>query len=110
MPTRQRDRIRMLNDQLRRHHRGGMIVVSSGIQALGAATVRAIDDAVSSFDDFDPGNDPYGEHDFGAVTVAGHVAFFKIDYFDLDRRHLSPDPADPDVTCRVMALMLAREY
>jgi hypothetical protein len=55
-------------------------------------------------------NDPYDEHDFGSVTVAGHVVFFKIDYFDLDLRNHSPDPSEPAVTRRVMTLMLAEEY
>jgi hypothetical protein len=44
------------------------------------------------------------------VTVGDHVVMFKIDYFDLDLRHRSPDPSDPGVTRRVMTLLLAEEY
>jgi transposase InsO family protein len=28
---------------------------------------------VADFDDFAPDNDPYGEHDFGALKVTGNV-------------------------------------
>jgi len=108
--TTQQERIRSLNDDLRAHHRGGMIVVTRGIQALGSSLIRRIDRAVSRFDDFSSDNDPYGEHDFGSVTVEGHVVFFKIDYYDLDLLNGSPDPADPAVTRRVMTIMLADEY
>jgi Protein of unknown function (DUF3768) len=109
MTTRQM-RIQALNDDLRRHHRGGRIVITAGVQALGTDLVRCIDNAIASFSEFTPDNDPYGEHDFGAVEVSGKLIFFKIDYYDLDLRHLSPDPADPTLTCRVMTVMLADEY
>jgi hypothetical protein len=105
-----KERIRRLNDQLRQHHLGGRVVITAGIQALGAAMIRQIDEAVTSFSAFGEANDPYGEHDFGAVEVQGRVILFKIDYYDLDLQHLSPDPADPAVTQRVLTLMLADEY
>ena len=108
--TARRDRIRALNDALRQHHRGGTIVITRGIQALGAETIRAIDQAITAFDGFDDANDPYGEHDFGSVYVRGLTVFFKIDYYDLDLQEHSPDPADPTVTHRVLTIMLAEEY
>lgn len=55
-------------------------------------------------------NDPFGEHDFGSFEVAGHKVIFKIDYFDAHRAQHSPDPADPNVTERVMTIMLASEW
>jgi hypothetical protein len=51
-----------------------------------------------------------GEHDCGRLEVEGYAVMFKIDYYDLDLRCASPDPADPNVTCRFMTLMLADEY
>jgi hypothetical protein len=108
--TSNRDRVRSLNDALRKHHRGGRIVITRGIQALGAEAILKIDQAIAAFDAFTADNDPYGEHDFGAVTVDGQVIFFKIDYYDADLLHLSPDPANPALTCRVMTIMLADEY
>ncbi len=73
-------------------------------------TLKRIDQAVRAFDAFNPDNDPYGEHDFGTVQVEGHVVMFKIDCYDLDLQFASPDPSDPDVTCRIMTIMLADEY
>jgi hypothetical protein len=105
-----RQRVRALNDTLRKQHRGGTIVITQGVQALGAETIQRIDVAISAFEGFTPDNDPYGEHDFGAVRVDDHVIFFKIDYYDPDLLHHSPDPADPAVTRRVMTIMLADEY
>jgi hypothetical protein len=55
-------------------------------------------------------NDPYGEHDFGALTVEDRKIFFKIDYYDRALAGGSPDPADPRVTTRVLTIMLAEEY
>ena len=66
--------------------------------------------AVSEFSDFTPDNDPYGEHDFGALNVEGHRIYFKIDYYDRDLIYGSPDPANPEVTTRVLTIMLASEY
>jgi hypothetical protein len=102
--------IRCLNDQLRRSLAGGVLVMTAGVIALGYACHLRILQAVAGFDAFDAGNDPYGEHDFGAVEVAGQRLFWKIDYYDRDRSGHSPDPADPSVTTRVLTIMLAEEY
>jgi hypothetical protein len=103
-------RVRDLNDQLRKHRIGGRVVMTRGIAALGEETIRRIDQAVRAFDAFTSHNDPYDEHDFGTVEVDGYVVMFKIDYFNLDLQYASPDPADRNVTCRVMTLMRAEEY
>jgi len=102
-------RIRELNDQLRCQHRGGTIVVTAGIQSMGADFIAAVDVALTKVT-FDPNNDPYGEHDFGVVEVKGRRIFFKIDYYDQDLRFASPDPANQNITRRVMTIMLAEEY
>ena len=81
-------RIRALNDELRQNLAGGAAV----------------------FDDFCHANDPYEEHDFGSFEAEGHTIFFKVDYFDRNLKYLSPDPADPAVTVRVITVMLADEY
>ena len=78
--------------------------------ALPEAEILAILGAVQGFEAFGPDNDPYGEHDFGAVTVAGYRCFWKIDTYDLSLRCASPDPADPAATVRVLTIMLARDW
>jgi hypothetical protein len=67
-------------------------------------------EAVARFNSFDEDNDPYGEHDFGALEVEGERLFFKIDYYDQSLSAHSPDPADETVTKRVLTVMLAEEY
>ena len=109
MPT-PAERIRALNDALRQRGVGGEIFVTRGIADLRPELrVQAIA-RVREFDDFTPENDPYGEHDFGAIKIGGTRLLFKIDYYDRARQFGSPDPADPAVTCRVLTIMLAEEY
>jgi hypothetical protein len=86
------------------------VVKTRSIAALGPETVMRIDQAVRVFDAFSPDNDPHGEHDFGVVQVDGQVIMFKIDYYDQDLQYASCNPSDPEVTCRIMTVMLAKEY
>jgi hypothetical protein len=103
-------RIRALNDQLRRSGRGGRVMITSGIEALGATSVARIMAAVAAFDAFTGDNDPYAEHDCAILTVDGVRVLFKLDYFDSNLAYHSPDPTDPKVTERVLTIMLAEEY
>lgn len=105
-----KQKIARLNDNLRIYGQGGMILATRGIQALDENLSFRIAQAIREFDDFKPENDPYGEHDFGAVEVDGVRCFWKIDYYDLDLKMHSPDESDPNVTQRVMTVMLAEEY
>ena len=103
-------KIRELNDLLRVERAGGQLFVTHGICSLGQRFVPSMIKAVIEFDQFSADNDPYGEHDFGALEVLGQRIFFKIDYYDEQMKYASPDPADPDVTTRVLTIMLASEY
>jgi Protein of unknown function (DUF3768) len=103
-------RICALNDELRRFGRGGRIMITSGIQALGAEDIARVLVAVAAFDTFTTDNDPYGEHDCAILTVDSNRVMFKIDYYDRDLAYHSPNPSDPTVTERVMTVMLASEY
>lgn len=104
------ERIRALNDDLRRNLSKGTAVMTIGVAALGPELVERIVRAVATFDDFHHANDPYEEHDFGMFDVEGHRLLFKIEYYDRKLERHSPDPADPTVTERVITLMLAEEY
>lgn len=105
-----RARIRQLNDEARRYLTDGKVVFTRGITALPEADQAAILERVRTFEDFTPENDPYGEHDFGAFEHNGQRVFWKIDYYDLEERFGSPDPADLSLTRRVLTIMLAGEY
>lgn len=105
-----RSPIARLNDAFRQIPVDGSLAVTAGVIALGNGAVADILLAVASFDAFTPDNDPYGEHDFGAVEWNGTRIFWKIDYYDRVMQFGSPDPADPSVTTRVLTVMLADEY
>ena len=89
---------------------GAKVLQTQGISALPSGTQSKIREAVETFDDWTPGNDPHGEHDFGAVEVDGHKVFWKIDYYDPTYQWRSEEPCDPTVTRRVLTIMLAEEY
>jgi hypothetical protein len=103
-------RIRALNDELRKRLIGGMAVITPGVAALGQEVVARIVKTIEVYDDFCHANDPHEEHDFGAFDADGHRIFFKIDYYDSTLTVHSPDPSDPNVTKRVITIMLAEEY
>ena len=102
--------IRELNDAFRRSLAHGVACLTDGVVARSTAFVAAAVVAVRSFDDFTANNDPYGEHDFGAVFVEGVKLLWKIDYYDRTLRYGSKDPSDPAQTTRVLTIMLAEEY
>ena len=103
-------RIRALNDELRRRLIGGTAVMTPGVAALGEEAVARIVKTIEVYDDFCHANDPHEEHDFGAFDTDGNRVFFKIDYYDETLTVHSPDPSDPNVTKRVITIMLAEEY
>ncbi|WP_240611560.1 DUF3768 domain-containing protein [Roseovarius nitratireducens] len=104
-------RIRRLNDALRRGDvLHGAIMITSGIESLGEDARTAILRSVQTFSDFSEDNDPHKEHDFGAVDHGTTKVFWKIDYYDRDLTGHSPDAANPEVTHRVLTIMLASEY
>jgi hypothetical protein len=105
-----RERIRTLNDEMRRNLPNCHAVMTTGIAALGPEAVARIVKTIAVYDDFCHANDPYQEHDFGSFEADGQMIFFKIDYYDKSLECHSPDPADPSVTERVITIMLAGDY
>lgn len=104
------EQVRLLNDAFRTTFQGGMVVITKGTQELSDEGRLALLEAIRSFSDFNPDNDPYGEHDFGSIKLNGRTFFWKIDCYDLHMLAHSPDATDPNVTKRVMTIMLAQEY
>jgi hypothetical protein len=110
-------KIREINDAFRKTLKGGRIVVTRGVQELFMDNMPELFAAVSAFGDFSKDNDPFEEHDFGAFNFRGHKLFWKIEYFDMDKsdpdgiglEFASTNPADPDVTDRVLTILLADE-
>ncbi|MBW9090041.1 DUF3768 domain-containing protein [Rhizobium wenxiniae] len=102
--------VRALNDTLRRNFVGGRIVITAGVQALDEADRAELLRRVQAYQEFDTDNDPFGEHDFGRVDVGGASYYWKIDYYDADLVHGSPDPADETLTRRVITVMRDDEY
>jgi hypothetical protein len=102
--------IRTLNDALRTTFAGGRVLVTQGVRTLPLELNAAALQAVQAFDAFTPENDPYGERDFGSFELQGHRILWKIDYYNLSLDGGSENPADPEVTTRVLTIMLAEEY
>ena len=109
--------IRALNDALRA--RAGLpffgrsqdrILITQGIAALPPIDQIEIVAKVRLFENFSDDNDPHGEHDFGNFEHAGQNIFWKIDYYDTELAQGSEDPADPEVTARVLTILLALEW
>lgn len=98
-------KIAALNDEHRRSMQG--CTVTRGVVAMGNAA-NEVFVGVRDYTEFNEDNDPYGEHDFGSLKVAGEKVFWKIDYYDEDLKNWC-DPLDPDCH-RVLTIMLAEEY
>ena len=103
-------RIRELNDAFRRTFSGGRVMLTSGVNALPEAVKANALQLVRTHHQFDEGNDPHGEHDFGSFELADRTFFWKIDYYDGRCEFGSDDPSDPNRTTRVLTLMLSSEY
>lgn len=100
-------RIRELNDRLRTTGKGGKFYMTRAVADLPSQTTAALLLELEQFNDFTRNNDPWGEHDFGSVSVDGVAYFWKIDAYDLNLEFGSPDPADDAMTQRVLTLMTA---
>lgn len=121
------DTIRRLNDAARSNPGVASLAnVTTGFQSLPDADRFAALAAIVRFSTFDGNNDPYGEHDFGAIyrlatgawteerpsdeqTIATTV-FWKVDYYDNSLEFGSEAPWDQQRTKRVLTIMLASEY
>ena len=104
------EKIRNLNDQLRKTFTGGKVFITQGVRYLDVTDQIVLINKIKTFDSFNYSNDPHNEHDFGAVNLKGEDYFWKIDYYDADYLHFSPCPSDEAVTNRVLTILRAEEY
>ena len=104
-------RVQELNDRFREQGVGhGSVMITQGVQAEGEEFLGQVVKAVQGFSNFTDDNDPWAEHDFGAIEVAGHKVFFKFDYYAPDLTTGGANPANEGMTHRVLTIMLASEY
>jgi hypothetical protein len=102
--------IARLNDNLRTTGDGGTIVITRAVHDLEGFDPAKLSSALAAYNGFDPDNDPHGERDFGDLELFGADLLWKIDYYDLERRFGSDDPANSSITSRVLTVMLASDY
>ena len=110
MTVERRERIRVLNDRLRIERAGGRVLATRGVMAKGLAFLVAVAGALQRYDGFRDENDPYGEHDFGSLSIDGETVFWKIDYYDQSLTAAAVDPSSETGCVRVLTVMLAEEY
>jgi hypothetical protein len=102
------ERVRAVNDSFRRELKGGRLIATAGV--VGRCDLNLLIAKVRAFSAFTEDNDPYGEHDFGAINHEGECFYWKIDYYDHSLMAASPDPTDQALTTRVLTIMRAEEY
>jgi hypothetical protein len=82
-------------------------MVTAGIRANGPRFIYDCYVLVRDYNEFNKNGD---EHDFGSFMLEGKSVLWKIDYYDKTLDGGSENPADPEITCRVLTVMLAEEY
>ena len=97
--------IAQLNDHLRKTLEGGTIVITRNVRGLEGFNALKLTTALADYDRFDADNDPHGERDMGDFALFNTDLYFKIDYYDLDLKFGSADPADTSITHRVITIM-----
>ena len=102
--------IAKLNDEFRANLSRGVLILTEGIRSNSSEDITTIINKVRNFNDFNEGNNPYGEKDFGSFSFKGKKIFWKIDYYDNKFLFLSPNACKPRLTNRVMTIMYADEY
>jgi len=102
--------IARLNDEFRSTCEDGRVFLTPAVQALSVDIRAAAIVAVQAHMAFTKDNDPYDEHDCASFELDGERFVWTIDYYDETCTYRSKDPCDPDVTTRVLTLMLAADY
>jgi hypothetical protein len=94
-----------LNDCLRTTFKGGRVQMTTGVFELDPQLRGRALYAMSKCNKFDADS----EHDWGVLIFAGYSFEWRIDYRAKDGTGISPDPADPDKTFRVLTLYVVKD-
>jgi Protein of unknown function (DUF3768) len=89
-----------LNDQLRTTFKGGRVQMTRGVYDLDDRLRGRALSVLARYDRFHAD----GEHDSGVFIFAGYSFEWRIEYRGQDGTGVSPDPADPEQTFRVLTL------
>jgi hypothetical protein len=100
-----RQKIIELNDQLRASFKGGRVQMTPGVYDLDARLRGRALTAMSRYSKFSEDS----EHDWGVFIFAGYSFQWHIEYRGKDGTGVSPDPADPQKTFRVLTLYAAAD-
>ena len=103
------ERIRALDDHLRKNPTADVAIMTPGIAALGQEATDRIIKTITVFDDFCQANDPGDEHDTGSFEAEGHTILYKIDHYERLPESPTPKPADQMDRVRVIAVSLAED-
>lgn len=89
-----------LNDRLRTTFKGGRVQTTPSVYDLDDRLRGRALCTLARYDKFHPDS----EHDWGTFIFAGFAFEWRIEYRSVDETGLSPDPADPEKTFRVLTL------
>ena len=95
-----RTKIIELNDQLRATFKGGRVQMTPSVFELDDRLRGRALSVLARYDKFHPDSD----HDWGTFIFAGFAFEWHIEYRGKDGTGVSPDPADPEKTLRVLTL------
>jgi len=85
-------------------------MITPSVQALDDTERTQLLQAVRDFEQFDGGNDPWHEHDFGAIDLFEQKWFWQFAYYDHTLRMGSDDPSNTEKTRRVLTVMHSSDY
>ena len=81
---------------------GQLVFTRNAIDILGE-NLAVLLVAIAKFDEFNEGNDPHGEHDFGKIELFGETWFWKFDYYDRKLQYFGHE-------VHVLTVMNANDY
>ena len=100
-------RIRALDDHLRKNPTADIAIMTPGIVALGQEAVDRIIKSITALAEVCYANDPHEDHHAGSFAEEGHVISFKIDHYE--RPAKSAEWTGHADRVRVITVMLAEE-